>query len=148
MLDQPWISVIPSKTQSLYQPVTYCTYWTVIFSYNNCNIIHLSLKSIPSEVFEEIQQVVLDVISDNIASLVQYGKYVTINTSDTTTNIFYVIKFISEAYTLQNNTTIDGKFIYADSLVVKAEYLFSVLGATTPATDYQSSNMHNYSSTS
>ena len=38
----------------------------------------------------------------------------------------YVIKFISEAYTLQNNTTIDGKVISAGELVVKAQYLCSM----------------------
>ena len=46
-------------------------------------------------------------------SLVQPGKYGVINTANTTTNGFYVIQFISEAYTLQNNTKIDGQFIYA-----------------------------------
>ena len=41
---------------------------------------------------------------------------------DTTRNGFYVIQFISEAYTLQNNTTIDGQVIYAGKLVAKAKY--------------------------
>ena len=44
-----------------------------------------------------------------MASLFQYGNYGAINTDDTTTNVFYVIKFISESYTLQNNITIDKK---------------------------------------
>ena len=48
-----------------------------------------------------------------MASLVQSGNYGTINISDTTTNGYYVIKFISEAYMLQNNTTIDGQIIIA-----------------------------------
>ena len=85
----------------------------VIGSYNNWNIIHLSHKSTPFEAFEEINQDVLGVISDNMASLVQYDKYGAINTSDTTTHGFYVITFISEAYTLKNNTTIDRKIISA-----------------------------------
>ena len=53
-------------------------------------------------------------------SLVQPGKYGDINTADTTTNGFYVIKFISEEYTLPNNTKIYGKMIYVGELVVKA----------------------------
>ena len=44
-----------------------------------------------------------------MASLVQPVKYGFINTDDTTTNGFYVVQFVSEAYTLQNNTNIDGK---------------------------------------
>ena len=50
--------------------------------------------------------------------------YGAINTYDTTTNEFYVIKFLSEVYTLQNNTTIDGKVISSGELVVKSKYLF------------------------
>ena len=44
-----------------------------------------------------------------MASLVESDKYGSINTTETTTNGFYVIMFISEAYTLQGNTIIDGK---------------------------------------
>ena len=108
MLDKPCTSGIPSNKQARYQPVTDCTYWPVLGSYNNFNIIHLTLKSTSFEEFEKIHQVILDGISDNMASLVQSCKYGTINTSYTTTNGFYVIKFILEAYTLQKNTTIDG----------------------------------------
>ena len=69
---------------------------------------------------------VLEGISENMASLVQSCMYGAINTNDTTTNGFYVIQFISEAYTLQNNTTIDGKVISACELVFKAKYICSM----------------------
>ena len=39
---------------------------------------------------------------------------------------FYVIMFTSEAYKLQDNTTIDGHIITASELVVKAQYLCSM----------------------
>ena len=48
-----------------------------------------------------------------IRLFVQYGKYAAIDTTETTKNGFYVIMFISEAYTLQNNTAIDGHVISA-----------------------------------
>ena len=85
--------------------MTDCTYWSVLGSINNWNIIHMSPKSTRFEAFEEIHQVVLNRISDNMASLVQSSKYGAINTADTTTNLFYVVVFISETYMLQNNTT-------------------------------------------
>ena len=59
-----------------------------------------------------------------MASLIQSGMYGAINIYDNTSNGFYVIQFLSEAHTLQNNTTIDGQVISADELVVKAQYLF------------------------
>ena len=51
-----------------------------------------------------------------MASLFQYVKYGAINTTDTSTKIFYSIMFTSEVYTLQNNTTIDRKIVTADGL--------------------------------
>ena len=61
-----------------------------------------------------------------MASLFESGKYGSINTTDTSTNGFYVIMFTSGAYTLQENTTIDGQIITAGELVVKAKYSCSM----------------------
>ena len=52
--------------------------------------------------------------------------YGAINTDENTTNGFYVIQFLSEAYKLQNNTTIDVQVIYAGEIFVKAQYLCSI----------------------
>ena len=126
MLDKPWISGISSDKQERYKPVTKCTYWSLLGSFNNWNIILLSSKSTSSYTFDEICQVVLDGISDNMASLVELGKYGAINTTDTSTNGFYVIMFTSGAYALRENTTIYGQIINAGELVVKAKYLCSI----------------------
>ena len=83
MIDTPWISGIPSDKQDRYKPITKCTYWTVLGYFNNCNIILLSQKSNTSDAFDEIDQVILDRISDNMALLVESGKYGDINTTDT-----------------------------------------------------------------
>ena len=61
-----------------------------------------------------------------MASLFQSGEHSVINTADTTKYLFYVIQFISEAYTIQNNTEVYRQIIYAVELVVKAQYLFSM----------------------
>ena len=61
-----------------------------------------------------------------MASLVESVNYGSINKTDTTTNGFYVIIFISEAYTIQDNTKIDGKIRTAEELVVKAQYICSM----------------------
>ena len=45
MLDKPWISGIPSDEQERYKPVTNCTYWPLLGSFNNWNIIQFSQKS-------------------------------------------------------------------------------------------------------
>ena len=71
MLNKTWISGITPKKQARYQPVTNCTYWPVLGSYNNWNIIEITPKPIPFEAFDEIDKVVLDRISENMASLFQ-----------------------------------------------------------------------------
>ena len=86
----------------------------------------MSQKSTPYDTFYEIHQVFIDGISDNIALLVESGKYGYINTTATEKNGFYVIIFQSEVYKLQDNTTIDGKIITAGEFVVKACYLCSM----------------------
>ena len=45
--------------------------------------------------FDEIHQVVLNGISDNMALLVESGNYGAINTTDMTTDGFYVIIYTS-----------------------------------------------------
>ena len=44
-----------------------------------------------------------------MASLVESGKYVAINTTDTSTNGFYVILFTSGAYIIKENTSVELK---------------------------------------
>ena len=129
MIYKPWISGITSNKQEHYKPVTKCNYWTVMGSFNNWNIILLSHKSTPHDAFDEIHQVVLDKISDNMASLVESVKYGVINTTDTKNYGFYVIIFASEAY-IQNNTTIDVKFITYGVLVFNARYICSMQANT------------------
>ena len=46
-----------------------------------------------------------------MAKFVQYDKCGAINKSDKSKNGYYVIQIISETYTLQNITIIDGKII-------------------------------------
>ena len=99
--DKPWISGIPPDKQDRNKPVTKCTYCPVLWSFKNWNIIELSPESTSSDTFDKIYQVVLDGISDNMSSLVESGKYGAINTTDTSTNRFYVIMFTSGAYKQQ-----------------------------------------------
>ena len=88
-------------------------------SFNNCNSITLSHKDTTIEAFEEVQRVVLDGINENMASLVQPGKYGTMNMTDTTTMGYYVIKFVFIVHTIQEDTICDVKISADGELVVK-----------------------------
>ena len=70
-------------------------------SFNNWNIIRLSHKETSNEEIDKIHQVLLDRISDKMAELVQTDKWGSIDATDTTTMVYYVIKLMSEPYTIQ-----------------------------------------------
>ena len=42
MIDKPWVTGITEHQQPLYQPIKDCTYWPVLGSFNNWNILQLS----------------------------------------------------------------------------------------------------------
>ena len=65
-----------------------------------------------------------------MASLVESGKYGAIKITDRATNRFYINMFTSEAYTLQDNTTIYVQIITAGGLVLKPQYLCSMQSDT------------------
>ena len=70
-----------------------------------------------------MHKVVLDEISDNMASLVKLGKYGDINAADITTMGYYVIKYLAAPYILQEDKTKDGQVSKAGELVIKSECL-------------------------
>ena len=69
-------------------------------SSNNCNTIQFTNKKTSSEDFYEVHKVVLAGISGNMVSLVQLGTCGDINAVDPIKMVYYVIKYLSESYTL------------------------------------------------
>ena len=70
MLDKSWDYCVEPTKQPCYQPVVDCTYWPVLGSLNNWNIINFTNKTTPSGDFDTVHEVVLDGISKIMASLV------------------------------------------------------------------------------
>ena len=58
-----------------------------------------------------------------MVELLQTGKYGAINTTDTATMGYYVIKFMSKPYTLQEESMCDGQINTTGDLVVKSQYM-------------------------
>ena len=101
--------------------VSFLTYW---------NILQLSYKATSSEEIDKNNQVVVYSISEITVLLVLTGKYGTINTTDTTTMGYYVIKCMSESYILQEETTCDGQISTSGDLVVKPQYMNNIKNKT------------------
>ena len=92
-------------------------------SLNNWIIIKFTNKTTSKEGFDSFIKTVLDIISDNMASLVQLCKYGAINEAGPTTMGYYVIKYPYEPYIAQEDQTTDGPVSKAGEILVKAEYL-------------------------
>ena len=83
MSDKTWSLGVSHNDQHHYQIVLDCTYWPLLGSFNNWNIINFTNKGTSSENFDDINKIVLDGMSDNMYYLVQTGKYDEMNTTDT-----------------------------------------------------------------
>ena len=62
-------------------------------------------------------------VSVTMSALVQNGEYGAINTEDTTTMGYYVVKLLLAPYKLQDDKTVNSQAIKSGELIVKAEYL-------------------------
>ena len=58
-----------------------------------------------------------------MALLYQTGKFGAMNTPYPKTIGYYVVKYVSDSYTLQGDTTCDCQIITAGELVVRAQYM-------------------------
>ena len=58
-----------------------------------------------------------------MTALVQTGIYFAIIVIYTITILYYVIKFISRVYTLQEATTFDGEVSSSGEIVIKSQYM-------------------------
>ena len=67
IIDKKWVHGFPPSQQTGYQPLTECTYWPVLGSFNNWNSTTLSHKTTTSEDFEKMNQFLLDLIIDDMA---------------------------------------------------------------------------------
>ena len=76
-----------------------------------------------NEDFDAVYKVVLYGIIENVYTLVHNGKDVAINTSYITTMGYYVVKFLLEPYTLQDNNKFEKKVIKTGENMVKVRYL-------------------------
>ena len=120
MLDKPWAYGVDPNKQPSYQHVVDCTYWTVLLPFNNLNTIKFTNEIPSSEDFDSVHKEVLYGISENMASLVQLGKYGAINAYHLTKMGYYVIKYLYEPYTPQEYQTTYWQGSKAGEIVVRA----------------------------
>ena len=94
MLYKLWSPGVAPSHQTRCRHVQYCTYCLVLGCFIKWNILIISNKNTTSEDLDQIYQFVLDGISHNISSQVQYSKYISVNTTYPTILGYYVVKYV------------------------------------------------------
>ena len=98
---------------------------------NNGNIIPFNNKIKSSEYFYDLYNVVFDGISENMELLLQTGKYGgAIRRTDPKTMVYFIVKFLSNTVTSQEDNTIDGREFKEGELAVKYAYFISMKSKT------------------
>ena len=75
-----------------------------------------------------MHKVVLYGISDNLSALFHNVEYGAINTSDLTTMGYYVVKYLSEPYMLQDKKNFDKKVINVSIMESNTNWYWQQLG--------------------
>ena len=59
VLDKPWAPDVDHGQKSCYQPLVDFTYWYMLGTFNNCNIVQFTNKNASSEDFDEVNKIFL-----------------------------------------------------------------------------------------
>ena len=78
------------------------------------------------EIYKNINRTILDVNVTNIYWIIMGGKYDAIYTDDYSRHGYYIIKFSSYLYTLQEGLRVDGQVISSGEMVCEGNYLFPI----------------------
>ena len=102
MLDKKWIPGVNAENQPCYSPVLNCKYHDILGDYNNWIIMpFITYSNTCEDDIEELHKSILINISDKMGTFVTEYTYGAVNTNDSRTDGFYVVKFLSKAYTSQ-----------------------------------------------
>ena len=111
-LDQDWISGVKYEEQPRYAPVLNCKYYKILGKYNDWIIIPFNAtEDIGEDDLIEIQESIIQGIVDNMSAMVRENNFGAVNTNDPKANGFYIVKFTSLPYTLQENIEVDNDLI-------------------------------------
>jgi hypothetical protein len=122
-LDKDWIPQVPAADQPRYGKVERCKYSNILGSYNDWIIMPFKHGVDNSEEdMDDIHQMILNSIAGQMAATIEKNSFGVVNTDDQRTDGFYVIKFLSKAYTLQEDITVNDELLKSGTLVCDAEY--------------------------
>ena len=125
-LDEKWVNGLPAEEQPRYAPPKNCYFKDILGNHNKWVIMSFCAKDKdPKKVKEDmdgIREVILDGLSSTAGAAVKEGNYGAICTIDPKAP-YYIVKFLSAAYSTQERVNVDGQIIEAGELVADACYL-------------------------
>jgi hypothetical protein len=119
-----WIPGVEPSDQPRYHSSPNCIYASVLGGYNDWIIMQFKLGGNTTEDdLQDIHRTILSSIASNIAATITERSYGAVNTIDPNTQGFYIVKFMSTPYSLQQDMNVNGDCISSGELVCDAEYL-------------------------
>jgi len=122
-LDKEWIPGVDAEDQARYAPVRNCKYHGILGDYNNWIIMSFKKSSDCSEEdIENLHNDLLEHIGTNMGLCIKDYSFGAVNTTDSRTEGFYIVRFTSAPYTLQEDEFDSNELLSAGSLVCDAVY--------------------------
>ena len=127
-LQLPWDPKLShASKQPRYQSAQECVYQSILGSFNDWIIMPFQNKSTSEETFEEVHKIVLNGMTESKAELIFADGYGAVAADDVKTAGYYIVRFTSPAYTLQEaHTSKEGDTFDVGELVADAVYLYPI----------------------
>ena len=122
-LDKAWIPGVDAEAQPRYAPVYNCKYHAILGEYNNWIIMSFKKSGDCSDDdIENLHNDLLEHIGRNMGLCITDCSFGAVNTDDARTEGFYIVRFTSVPYTLQEDEFDGNELLSAGSLVCDAVY--------------------------
>ena len=125
-LQKPWNQLLPACKQDMFAENKNCKYWDLFQGLNNWRILDLVDKEGADNVDDKFKQQIIHNYISIMEEKIKDGDVGAVSTSDNNTDGYYLVKWCSDPYTLQedimNTTFTDYEVIEEGDMVCDALY--------------------------
>lgn len=123
-LKQQWDSKLPFQEQPRYKASTDCQMYKIFEGLNDWKLIRLvDTKDSDIDLNDEVHELVLEGITERLATRVEAGGYGAVSTDDPEADGYYVLQWDSEPREVEEDVVIDEKEFHKGDKVVDGTYL-------------------------
>ena len=133
LLETPWDNKLDDQSQPRYGINERCLYYRNFKDYNNWRVVNLITTNIATEDEEKIYNTILHGIEARMNERILIGTFGAMRTDDEATQGYYLVKWITEPYTIQEDILMKGveppQTAFAGEIICDALFWNPVPGA-------------------